>query len=870
MILLYIIICWLDWKILKTDNFIIIYKPDYDYEAFQTLNNLEYYRKNVVELTGNNPRQLPVVIEDIGILSNGYADPFFYNVHIFTNPPNFDYYLDGVEDWFRNVSVHEFTHIAHLTRTSGLPNLLTGAFGSLFQSNMYSPGWIIEGITVYSESQISPYEGRLNDGFFDNYINLRVTANKFPTIVEITNEPLSFPYGGFYLYGGEFFDFLADKYGGDRFTRFFETYGSYPWAPFSAVLPAFGIDLAALSTYSRTYPKLFSEWHRYLRNRSVTENWNATRLTKDGWYVSSLVNYQDKIYYVREKPIKVNGFAHKVVVDLMEYDLLKKKERIFANIDSWLTTKIRLYNGNLYFCSAEFKHAKNVYLNGYGITSVLKKINLVTKKIEVLLKDDIRTFCVLNDSTILYVKNAQARYGSEIWVYNTSGKKKLKESEMLINDIETNGKWIVASAKKHFENTDLYIFDMESGRLKPIINTPWNEGNLYFIDEDLLGFIANYDGRHYAYAVSLDNEPKIYTYPKTGFVNYIAVLDSTLIFSGLNIDGFDIYEIKCKPELYILKNYESTKRADISSLNLQIRNGNYFDIAKTLYPSVRLPIFLPVDSTLKKWLYSAVIAGSDAPAEHFYFSWVGYDQLNNEPLLMATIQSYFFSPLSIKLFYDFGNCINMMSYYLLYRSLHYGISNITLGFSLNSFENFSRREFVPEISFTGRLPYSTYSGNLSVPSERKVFNSLIDRTGFKVDIGFNRIMLGGEFKTNLNDFYDPQNPDTPLVTIRGYNSLYTFKGAIFTAEYSHSLIKLRKGLWNPNIYLEDLFWTVFFDYAILPEKHNCYSLGVEISLETKMCFGFIEFLPQIGVVINGNREIKAILNVKSSTALLHP
>ncbi len=865
-----LVFSWFDWNVIKSENFTIIYNPRYEYEAFQTLRNLEYYRKNIVNLTGNNVRKIPVVIEDIGILSNAYADPFFYNIHIFTYPSNFDYYLEGNEDWFRLVSVHEYTHIAHMTKTSGMSKLLNRAFGSLFQPNMYSPGWLIEGITVYSESQISPYEGRLNDGFFDNYLTLRVSENKFPTIVEMTNEPLSFPYGGIYLYGGEFFDFLANKYGDDRFAHLFNTYGSYFWAPLSTFLPIFGPDLAALSTYRRTFPRLFSEWHNYLRKKSVAETYGGTRLTNEGWYIYSLVTYREKIYYVREKPIKIDGFSYKVLAQLMEYDLQNKKENVFTTIDSWLTTKMRLYNNNLYFCFAEMKRAKNVYLNGFGITSVLKRINLVTKKFEILLKDDIRTFCVLSDSAIIYVKNTKAEFGSEIWLLTLKGRRKLFEVKYLINDIETNGKWIVVSAKRQFENTDLYIFDMENGSLKPVISTPWTEGNLCFIGEDMLGFIANYDGQHYTYAIDLNNPQQLFCYTKDRFVNDFVALDSIIIFSGLNINGFDIYETKCASELYNLKNYEYTPKPDFSSLNIQTKSGNYFDIAKTLYPSVRLPIFLPVDSTLKKWLYSAVIAGTDATGENFYLSWFGYDELNNEPLLMTAIQSYFFSLFSIGLFYNFGNSINIMAHYPIYRSLCYGISNVTPKLSFNSFNNFTRKEIIPSISLTGRLPYSSYFGVVSVPLERTAFNSSINRTCFKGAVGFNNIVFNGELRTHINSFYDPQNPDTPSVLIRGYNSLYASKAAKFTAEYSHLLFKLRKGFWNPNIYFEDLFWTIFFDYALLLDKDNCFSVGIEVSLETKMCFNFLRFLPRIGVVINGNKEIKAILDFKMSTALSKP
>ncbi|MEO0106469.1 MAG: hypothetical protein ABIL46_03985 [candidate division WOR-3 bacterium] len=861
------IFTWFDWKVIKTENYTVIYKPGYEYEALHTLKNLEYYRKNVVRLTGNNPRIVPVVIEDMGILSNGYTDPFFYNIHVFINPPNFDYYLEGIEDWFRNVSVHEFTHIAHMTKTTNLPKLLTGAFGSPFQPNMYSPGWLIEGITVYSESQISPYEGRLNDGFFDAYLELRAKENKLPGIVETTYEPLSFPYGGIYLYGGEFFDFLADKYGNDRFARFFETYGSYPWAPLGAIFPFLGPDHAATKVYGKRFPVLFSEWHHYLKSKPTEKNYDAARLTSDGWYIPSMVNYQSKIYYVREKPIKVNGFSYEVLVQLMEYDLQKKKEKIFTTIDSWLTTKMRLYNNNLYFCLAEIKQAKNVYLNGFGITSVLKRINLETKKSEILLKDDIRTFCVLNDLAIIYIKNKNSGFGSEIWLYTPEERKKLFEVEYLINDIETNGKWIIVSAKKEFENTDLYILHIEDESLKPLINTPWAEGSLYFIDEDLLGFIANYKGRHYAYGIDLTNPGQIYQYIKAGFVNSFVVLDTILTFSGLNMDGFDIYKTQRQQELFKLKDDESALKPDFGSLNIQTKKGNYFDIAGTLYPSARLPVFLPVDSTFKKWLYSAVIAGADATGENFYLTWLGYDQLSDEPLLITSLQSHFFSPLALEFFYDFATTINILFYYPIYNRLHYGISNITLRFSINSFENFVRKEISPEISFTGKSPYSTYFGDFSIPLERVLLNSSIDRTCLRGKIGFNRILFNGEVRTQINGFYDFQNPDTPAVSIRGYNTVYAPGIAIFTVEYSNPLFKLRKGLWNPNIYFEDFFGTIFFDYAMLPENEDCYSLGMEFSVETKIGFNFFKILPTVMIAINRDKEPKITLKIKSLSPL---
>jgi len=74
------------WKLLKTPHFTCFYPEGYQWEAEQALSNLEYYREEVVRLTGNREiGNLPVVIEDVGIMANGFADPLFKLIftHIF-------------------------------------------------------------------------------------------------------------------------------------------------------------------------------------------------------------------------------------------------------------------------------------------------------------------------------------------------------------------------------------------------------------------------------------------------------------------------------------------------------------------------------------------------------------------------------------------------------------------------------------------------------------------------------------------------------------------------------------------------------------------------------------------------------------------
>jgi hypothetical protein len=749
-----------------------------------------------------------------------------------------------------------------MTNTKGLSKTLTRIFGAPFQPNMYSPGWIIEGITIYSESRFSPYEGRLNDGFFGNYISSCVYENRFPTIVEATNEPLSFPYGKGYLYGGEFFNFLAIQYGVDKFAQFFKTYGSYPWAMVSPIFPGLGLDIAAKRVYGRTFPRLFSEWLEYKKYHYIA-GIRAERLTHNGWYKSSLLHYKNKIYYIQEIPIKLNGFRYKNITRIMEYDIYKKREKVFATLNSSVTTRMKLYNDNLYLGTAEIRRADNVYYNGFGITTALQRLNLNTGKSEILFVDDIRSFCILDDSLILYIKKSAKCFGSELWVYSCGERDKLLETEYLINDIETDGRLILVSASRKSENSDIYLYNPESNEFELILKTPWNEGFLTFSGTDQICFIANFDQRHHIYGLNLKNLENIVRYTKNGFVNSFVFIQDTIYLSGLNSAGFDIYKIPVKSEKYSLKQWEESPKLEFDDKKFLIKKGNYIEIVKTLLPSARLPLFLPLDSTYRRWLYGALITGSDATGENFYLTIFGYDQLNGEPYFVSTIQSLFFSPLKLIIYYDYRGYSGLYTSYPIFRRLNSFLSDIEIYFNIKSFDNYARKEIAPGFAIDIKKPYNSYFLNLSTPLERISLRSSIDRIGLMANVGISHILFDGEFHTILTYFSDPRNPDTPSISIRGYKKISTQKGIKLSNEYSHKLLKIGKGLWNPNIFFEHLFGILFIDWA-LDNSKMYYSSGIEFALETKICFGFIKTLPKIGFAINQERETSLYFKIDTN------
>jgi hypothetical protein len=788
---------WFDWKTIKTDNFTVIYKPGYEWEAKQTLMNLEYYKKDVVSLTGNDPGKFPIVVEDVGTMTNGYADPIFMNIHVFTYPPGGS--LIGTENWYRLVGVHEYTHICHLTKTRGLASISTFLLGTPFQSNIYSPGWVMEGITVFSESQISPYEGRLNDGYFDAYIGTRVKKRRFPSIHTATYSPLEFPYGeGIYLYGGEFFNYLSSKYGTEKFSQLFSSYGSNFLAPFvGPFFPFFGIDLAAKDVYGKSLSSLYSEWRKYEKQKYKDWEMQGERLTYKGWYINSMERDEDKLYCVRQYPKKTDALTASFFTKIIERNIKTQKERTVASLTSSVSTPLRIRDKKLYYTTFEIKGGyANVTQQGFGYTSILHMKDLKTNKGKVLFSDAIRAFCVLANGRILYSKDKEHGFGSELWIWADGRKEKIWDTDYIIGELYANSKYIAVSAREDFENWNVYLFDLDQKRFTPIATTPRVESSIR-IEGDKLLFTANYDKIYSIHAYDLATK-KFYQLTDAGYADFGTINEEDLYFIGLTKKGFDLYKSGLKPKEYTPGNWTKSTPPDFSQRPIKITRGGYFDVFKTLLkPALHIPFAFPSDTT--SWYLGALLLGSDVTGENLYATSFAYDPVKEDLIFFSYLQSLFFSPLGLNLQYTHKNSATLQLSYPLLLRLSRGLSGIFLTFTGQAFDEFSRKELNPGVALQFRFPYTFASVGFNLPIERETWDSNINRTAEVFRASLWHYLSGGALQLSGQWTNDPDRPDSLGLEIRGYGPLRTTAGGTLTLVYTHQVLKIRKGFWNPNI-----------------------------------------------------------------------
>lgn len=890
---------WSYWKTIKTPNFTVIYKPGYDSSAYTALKTLEYYRPYVQKLTGNYRHyNTPIIIEDIGTVSNGITNPVFPSIRLFTYPPSVGVF--GLsQNWWADVGTHEYTHMLHLSNSSGWPQSLVSFYGTIFNPNICSPGWITEGITVYSESNlpagqtgVSKYSGRLNDGFFDAYIGANVMDKKFPSVIKATYSPTEFPSEqGIYLYGGEFFNYLAKTYGEDKFAKFFNSYGSSILSYLSPLFPEFGMDLTAKRIYKKSFWLLWDEWKEYENERFKNFAIEGEQITHHGWDIKSPIISNDKLYYQRSYTVKTGALKTFSFNRIVERNLADNKEKTIVSTTSFFTMPLRIHKNKLFYAVAEIKLGyPNSYYYTYGFYSVIHEKNFSTGKCKTILADKIRAFDVLPDNDIIYSKDKKDSFGSNIYVYKKKSKTKtlLFSTDYLVDEILSIDKYassdsccdanVIVSAKKDWQNFNLYTLNLKTGEFTPLVETPCAEGAMS-VYKDKLFFASNLGKTYsvYCYDFSLNKTCRL-THNRFASAPAYDEKTSSLYFVGLNSNGFDIYRktIDFSDTTGLPVNTDSNlvflPCIDSSLANIKISHGNYFDNLKTLIPALHFPLlFSDTDSA---FIGGVILAGSDAVGDFSYITSTYFNFSTNKIDYSVNLSNSFFAPLqSYIIATNIGDKIlSLGAQYPLINKLSPGFSQLYLGVAGNLYDDLLRKEINPYFTAGCKSPTMRNTLNISVPIERKTMDSDIDRTAVYGTLNILQYLPNSQLSLNTNVIYDPDNPESVAKRIRGYeNAIATKKELILKLDYSFPVLKIRNGIWNPNLFLEDLCLGIFGD-ACLPigtgamsdNSEPQLSTGLELHLETKILF----IAPlDVGVRFSVNRDNKTFITPIFSSAL---
>ena len=208
----------LRWRTLDTRYFRFFYTADAEQWTRDVASRIDGARDAVVALVGSSPaRRVTVIVEDPNNISNGFALPLLDHPLIFLwpTPPSPTSPL-GNGSWGDQLSIHEFAHIAHLTRESRNPavrrlaRLLPVKLGPLA---VKSPRWVTEGYATFVEGRIVRRIGRPHGVWRAAVLRQWAIEGQLPTYAALDGSG-RFEGGDMaYLAGSAFLEWLASRAG---------------------------------------------------------------------------------------------------------------------------------------------------------------------------------------------------------------------------------------------------------------------------------------------------------------------------------------------------------------------------------------------------------------------------------------------------------------------------------------------------------------------------------------------------------------------------------------------------------------------------------------------------------------------------------
>ena len=246
-----------------------------------------------------------LVLTDRMDFSNGSTTPTPNNeMVIIVTPPDDVDTLEDYGNWLDYLITHEYTHALHLDKVAGPAALLRDIFGRFFPwlfPNMLQPGWPIEGLATFLETDFAQGTGRGQSSAFQMLMRLEV-ANGIKPLRQVNQPVVSWPAGtARYLYGVYFMEFIQEKYGRERLRDWIDSY--------SRNLIPFRLSGTSRSIFGGDMDELWSEFGVYLRQHFQPQIEHiaapgireGTQLTHTGYYTQNpAVLPNGDVYYVQD------------------------------------------------------------------------------------------------------------------------------------------------------------------------------------------------------------------------------------------------------------------------------------------------------------------------------------------------------------------------------------------------------------------------------------------------------------------------------------------------------------------------------------------------------------------------------------------
>jgi hypothetical protein len=170
------------WYQLKTKGLRVIYPDGLEAQARRVTNLINYEDANNRTSIGPKKWHLNLILNNQGVISNGYVATMPFKSEFYTTPPQ-DNNMLGSNDWIDLLSIHEYRHAlqyANLRRgVNKIAYFLTGDPGWNLFMRMAVPDWFLEGDAVATETALtSQGRGRI-PYFMSQYRSIELDSVRY-------------------------------------------------------------------------------------------------------------------------------------------------------------------------------------------------------------------------------------------------------------------------------------------------------------------------------------------------------------------------------------------------------------------------------------------------------------------------------------------------------------------------------------------------------------------------------------------------------------------------------------------------------------------------------------------------------------------
>ncbi|MFH1222917.1 MAG: hypothetical protein V1647_01070 [Pseudomonadota bacterium] len=663
-----------DFKTIVTEHFDIHYPARSDEDFFIPKNMEKIAQKTAVYLEEGFQRltedlnstpylRIQIIIIDNTDAHNGFATPIPQNIiYIYAVPPLAHTPIAEYDDWLKDTCFHELTHIINLSTTRGYSRILRGIFGTVISVNGMSPLNIIEGYTVFEETNMGK-RGRGRSTFLHTMLRTTEYEKTLNTdsLYKLSQAPYmidEWPLGNRpYLYGFLLFEHVARKYGLKTPGKISKhNAGVVPYYPSYSFYEMTGKEIPELWEDALEQKRdFYSEWINNIKKAPVTEIEKLPDETSHD-FMDSIPSLSPDGKYLAYHNMSGNAKERIVIADIgAGYKKVHAVETDSTSFIKWLTPSKIIFNdlsqrvGTNYYELITYDIEKKSYwtlrgskrvlyadvINENELCTIREQTGISTINIEDITgHNHIKTLKTLYTTELLtrISKPVCKKIGNGYEVYFIE--KKIDQPEKIIK-LSADGKRTEVYSTKPESN--IKDFTARANTLT-IIDDKDAVPNLYRVDlstnktERLTNFISG--------AFDVDN-----------------IDDNSYYITYYTSDGFRLGKISTSKigtaAGAVADAAQKNTAAMVAAHNLPIKEVPEFKLSsetenkdyspfKTLVPKFWLPAFVFVEGGFNA---GAMIYGADALFRHQYSIAAAYDSRVSTPSVGVSYTNQSFYPI---------------------------------------------------------------------------------------------------------------------------------------------------------------------------------------------------------------------------------